>query len=158
MKNAKTNVAKRRSLFLIALIVTAIIPIYAQQYDSEKDFQFDWDPNVKDGVAITKYIGSKREVRIPPSIQNNPVTGIGKDVFRSKNITKVAIPKSVTTIEGSAFSDCSSLTSVTFQGSITEGNFGRYVFPGDLHTKYLVSDGGPGTYKRFAGNETWRKL
>jgi hypothetical protein len=62
MKNKKTNVgsfaiaklqAKRRSLFAIALIIMAIIPVYAQQYDSENDFKIDWDPNVKDGAVIT---------------------------------------------------------------------------------------------------------
>jgi len=28
---------------------------------------------------------------------------------------------------------------------------------GDLHTKYFASDGGPGTYKRFANGTTWKK-
>jgi hypothetical protein len=26
-----------------------------------------------------------------------------------------------------------------------------------LNTKYLASNGGPGTYKRFAGGQEWRK-
>jgi len=26
-----------------------------------------------------------------------------------------------------------------------------------LDDKYRASDGGPGTYKRFAGGETWKK-
>jgi hypothetical protein len=28
---------------------------------------------------------------------------------------------------------------------------------GNLNAKYLASDGGPGTYKRFAGGQEWRK-
>jgi len=113
MKNVKTNVEKRRSLLAIALIVTAMLlqgcskKAEAQEskggsaagnaktgaYNSESDFQIDWDKNVKDGVIITKYIGTKNEVNIPPSIQNNPVTGIGREAFRyNKNITRVTIP------------------------------------------------------------------
>jgi len=215
--------AKRRSLLTIALIVTAVIPVYAQQYDSEKDFEIDWDPKVKGGVLIAEYIGSKREVRIPPSIQNNPVTGIGERAFfQRRSLTGVTIPNSVTGIgysafwgctslksvtipnsvtgigdeafsrctslasitipnsvtgigEGTfygctslksitipnsvtsignwAFSRCNSLTSVTFQGKIS---FDR-VFDGNLDGLYLASDGGPGTYTRFAKGKTWKK-
>jgi len=103
---------KNKKLVLwIALIVTAIIPVYAQQYDSEKDFQIDWDSNVKDGVVITKYIGAKKEIRIPASIQNNPVTGIGDFAFyRQRGFTKVTIPNSVTSIGGNAFEECTSLS------------------------------------------------
>ena len=129
MKNTKTNVwsfataklqAKKRSFFAIALIVMAIIPVYAQQYNPESDFQIDWDKDIKDGVVITGYIGTRREVSIPPKIQNNPVTGIKYDAFRrNKNITKVTIPNGVISIEG-AFTGCTSLTSITIPNSVTE--------------------------------------
>jgi len=49
----------RKIVLWFALIVTAIIPVYAQQYDSEKDFSADWDENVEGGIKITKYLGSK---------------------------------------------------------------------------------------------------
>jgi len=39
---------------------------------------------------------------------------------------------------------------------ITSSNFVDS-FPGDLRDKYLASDGGPGTYKRFAGGGVWKK-
>ena len=148
-------------------------------YDSEKDFEIDWDKNVKDGVMITKYIGTKKEVRIPPSIQNNPVTGIGRHAF-NYNVTRIIIPDSVTSIGsqvfdgctslisviipynvtrigGGAFESCTSLTSVTFQGKISTFEGWSSPFPGDLGEKYLASDGGPGIYKRFAGGNTWKK-
>ena len=148
----------KKMVLWIALVVMAIIPVYAQQYDSEKDFEIDWDKNVKDGVIITKYVGAKKEVRIPPNIQNNPVTGIGKSAFGYKeSITRVIIPDSVTSIGGYAFSGCNSLTSVTFQSTISSDNIGWDLFPGDLKENYLASDGGPGTYKRFAGGNVWKK-
>jgi len=57
------------------------------------------------------------------------------------------ISDSVTTIGGAAFNNCASLTSVTFQGTISSDNFSsNNTFPGDLRTKYLAG-GGIGTYK-----------
>jgi hypothetical protein len=103
----------------IALILMAIVPVYAQQYDSEKDFQIDWDSNVKNGVVITKYIGTRKEVRIPPNIQNNQVTGISDNAFADSSITSVIIPNSVTRIGYTAFANCTKLTSVIISNSVT---------------------------------------
>jgi len=50
---------------------------------------------------------------------------------------------------------CSRLTSVTFQGKLND--FKYNAFDGDLSEAYFESFGGPGTYKRLAGGETWRK-
>jgi len=108
---------KIKTVLWIALILMTIIPIYAQQYDSEKDFQFKIG---KDRIEITKYIGSKKEVSIPISIQNNPVTVIGKYAFKeNQNINKVIIPDSVTSIEYGAFEGCISLTNVNLPNSVT---------------------------------------
>jgi len=286
---------KNKKMFLcIALILTAMVlsmcskkaeaqeskggsaagSAKTEAYNSESDFQIDWDKNVKDGVIITKYIGTKNEVNIPPSIQNSPVTGIeewsfsenknitkvtipngvtsigefafksctsltsitipnsvisiggsafqsctsltsitipnsvisiGKAIFNDctslisvtlpnnitsisdgafqgcssltnitipdsvtsigewafnncYNLTSIIIPNSVTSIIAKTFANCTNLTSVTFQSTITSGNFSSNMsFPGDLRTKYLASDGGPGTYKRFANGEVWKK-
>jgi len=93
----------------------------AQQYDPESDFQIDWDKNVKGGIIIAKYIGTKTEISIPPSIQNNPVTGIGKNAFQSnRRITKVTIPNGVKSIGNDAFSGCERLTSVNIPDGVTE--------------------------------------
>ena len=52
--------------------------------------------------------------------------------------------------------DCTSLTSVKFEGTISSGNIWG-PFDGDLLSKYLARDGGPGTYKRFEGSDVWKK-
>jgi len=107
----------KKMVLWLALIVMAIFPVWTQQYDSEKDFQIDWDENVKGGVIIAKYIGTKKEVSIPPRIQNNPVTGIGYEAFKdNRNITKVTIPNSVTSISG--FSGCTGLTSINIPDNV----------------------------------------
>jgi len=60
------------------------------KYDSESDFEVKRDKN---GITITKYIGSKTEVHIPPVIQNLPVTDIGEEVFLScDGLTAITIP------------------------------------------------------------------
>jgi len=93
----------------------------------------------------------------------NSVTSIGWGAFDGcTSLTSVTIPDSVTSIGNRAFRFCARLTSVTFEGTIASENF-EYgdsdspIFPGDLRDKYLASDGGPGTYRRFANAETWRK-
>jgi hypothetical protein len=70
-------------------------------------------------VEITEYIGDKWEVVIPSKIRDLPVTHIGLDAFAGKNLTKVTIPNSVTTIRDCAFLD-NQLTSVTIPNSVTE--------------------------------------
>jgi len=70
------------------------------------------------------------------------------------------IPESVTSIWSYAFSECTSLASVTFQSTIalTSPNSGG--FYGDLRTKYLATNGGKGTYTTTApvsSSSVWTK-
>jgi hypothetical protein len=58
-----------------------------------------------------------------------------------------------------AFSNCTSLSSVTFQGMIPSSEFSTSSgFPGDLRTKFYWSNtsyGTPGTYTRPSGSNIW---
>jgi hypothetical protein len=117
MRNNKTVLA----LILLALTVSA----YSQQYDSESDFEVVRGGS---GVVIVGYLGSKQEVRVPPSIQNLPVTIIGNSAFtHCTSLTAVTIPDSVTAIGGYAFQDCASLTAVTIPAGVT--TIGGAAFP-----------------------------
>jgi len=123
----------KKMVLWIALVVMAIIPVYAQQNGSEQYGSGQWggsnrsvniyeiedDKNIKDGVSIIKYNGSEKEINIPESIQNKPVTKIGVEVFCKKNLTSVIIPNSVTYIERKAF-DFNQLTSITIPDSVIE--------------------------------------
>jgi len=55
-----------------------------------------------------------------------------------------------------AFYRCTSLTSVTFEGTISSSNFDSS-FPGDLQEKYFAETGGIGTYTRSSGGTVWTK-
>ena len=92
-------------------------------------------------VMVYGYTGTRKDIRIPPRIQNLPVTHIGPYAFDDKNITSVdiphsvtyiglnaftrseiqsvTIPDSVTYIEHMAFSECMNLTSVIIPSSVT---------------------------------------
>jgi serine acetyltransferase len=110
MKNKKT---------VLILILTAAITVnaYSQQYDDESDFEVRLDWN---SVAITGYLGSKQKVRIPPRIQNLPVTIIEAAAFaKCESLTSITIPNSVTSIGVAAFAECTSLTGITIPDSVT---------------------------------------
>jgi len=107
--------------------------------------------------AVSAGTVNQGAVVIPATYNNLPVTRIKMDGFNGSSITDITIPNSVIRIHDCAFDDCTSLTSVTFQGTITANNFSSfYAFPGDLRAKYLK--GGPGTYTRPDGkSKTWTK-
>jgi hypothetical protein len=113
MKSNKTILA----LFLITAV--AVSAYTQQQYDMESDFKFEWDKDVDFGIVISGYLGSKKEINIPPSIQNAPITGIGNKAFgNNRTITRVIIPNSVTFIGGGAFERCTGLLGVTIPDSV----------------------------------------
>jgi len=97
-KTHKRNLIIALVVFLLLLITYFLFQYIKNKhtsditYNSESDFVVDWDTNVKGGVIITKYAGTKRDVRIPPSIQDYPITVIGEKAFLDKNITSVTIP------------------------------------------------------------------
>ena len=76
-------------------------------------------------VTITGYAGSGNSVTIPAEIDNLPVTTIGVEAFRSKNLSNISIPDSVIEIKSGAFS-YNQFTSITIPNSITK--IGSYAF------------------------------
>jgi hypothetical protein len=95
----------------IALLITAIIPIYAQQYDPESDFEVRTDGKT---IQIKKYVGTNQTVRIPQTIQGLPVVSIGNSAFsdRPYRFRTIAIPDSVIEIEHEVFFNCTSLIQI----------------------------------------------
>jgi hypothetical protein len=94
---------------LLLLLVT-LLPLYAQ-YDSESDFRVELSED-KNSVLITRYLGNKQNVSIPPKIQELPVREITAGAFSGCDITSITIPNSVTKIGEGAFTDCENITAI----------------------------------------------
>ncbi|MDO4543142.1 MAG: leucine-rich repeat protein, partial [Clostridia bacterium] len=75
----------------------------------------DYKYIVSDGaVTITKYLGTDRDIKIPATIGEYPVTNIAADTFRyCPLLSSVIIPHSVTNIAVSTFNNCKELKSIT---------------------------------------------
>src|SRR5688572_30005781 len=91
--------------FFATLLHVLILPAVAQA-------QFSYT-TINGTITITGYTGPGGAVAIPDTINGLPVTSIGDYAFTQRtSLTSVTIPDSVTTIGESAFESCS-LTSVT---------------------------------------------
>ena len=88
-----------------------------QRYCEESDFRVRPLDGGK-SMEIIRYVGNKQVVRIPPRLQKVPVTAIGTDAFRGKEIISVSIPNSVTVIGDSAFAQ-NQLINVTIPNGVT---------------------------------------
>ena len=90
-------------------------------------------------AIITKYNGYENNVTVPSSLDGHKVVEIGSSVYQGKLDSKtgiynspnvpllsVTIPDSIIVIDGSAFSNCRSLTSVRLSNSLEE--IGSYAF------------------------------
>jgi len=121
----------------LALILIVVIEVTActQKYDSESDFKASPQDGGK-SAEITEYVGSKWEVRIPPRIQNLPVTSIRNNAFsHSTNIISIIIPSSVTSIGMGTFVNCFQLTEI----KVAAGNNSYIANNGVLYSKDKTS-------------------
>ena len=77
--------------------------------------------------TVTNCDPSVTKANIPHTIKGVTVTSIGGSAFRyCTSLTSVTIPDSVTSIGGWAFADCASLTSVTIPDGVT--SIGEFAF------------------------------
>ncbi|MBQ2422393.1 MAG: leucine-rich repeat protein, partial [Clostridia bacterium] len=64
-------------------------------------------------ASVVGYIGDKKAVEIPPSVDDIPVTSIGDNGFADvTTIESIKVPSSITNIGSFAFSYCTGLKSI----------------------------------------------
>ena len=85
------------------------------------DADWTYTANEADATAtITGYVGTSTELNIPEKIANLTVVAIGNEAFiGNKDITKLTIPDTVTTMGVGAFKDCTNLTEVSIGSGLT---------------------------------------
>lgn len=128
---------KNLAMLLVALLILCMVSCSKDdQGDGDQDDagttagdnataygDFLYDVNQDGNYKITGYTYTgveKREVTIPATIADRPVTAIDNDAFKSlHNICAVTIPDSVVTIGAHAFYDCDFLTEITIPSSVT---------------------------------------
>lgn len=79
--------------------------------------QFNYTINTDLTVTITGYTGPGGAVTIPSTISGLPVTTIATSAFPQPGVTNIIIPSSVTNIQDSAFSGCSTLLAINVDGN-----------------------------------------
>lgn len=79
--------------------------------------------------GIKSYVGKSSEIVIPSEINGYRVIVIGQKCFANRDfIKKITIPKSIQEIEDEAFSECYSLSSVTFGDGSQLKKMGEDIF------------------------------
>ncbi len=117
---------------LITMVAICMLSLNAVAYNFSYTYQgktLYYNITSSNTVKVTVYSYSSNnyvsgDVVIPSSVTNNgttySVTSIGGSAFSScSSLTSVTIPNSVTSIGDWAFEECSSLTSVTIPNSVT---------------------------------------
>jgi hypothetical protein len=117
----------RKTALALILMTVLAVTIYAQQYNPESDFgvkrvMVTRNSKTEEEIEITDYEGDTPDVRIPPRIQNLPVTRISIGAFPN-DITSIVIPNSFTSIERQTFKNFAYLRSVTIPNSVTSIGF-----------------------------------
>ena len=94
---------------------------------SSGDFEYEVLSETDKTCEITGYTGNATDLTIPSELDGYTVTSIGGSAFADcDSLTSVDIPDSVTSIGVSAFIDCDSLTSVNIPSSVIDLGYGAF--------------------------------
>ena len=74
----------------------------------------------RDGVTISKYLGTDDNIVIPDEIDGKLVTRLDGNIFSGKAITSVEMPDTIIDIGYNVFENCDKLTDVKLSNSIKE--------------------------------------
>ena len=116
---------KKWLLGLVTFAAMVVLCAVCAGADTYGDFNYSV---LDDGtVTITRYSGSAKKVDIPKTIDGKSVMSIGDCAFSNcTSLTSITIPNSVTGIGANAFEYCSNITSLTIPDSVTSIGYGAF--------------------------------
>ncbi|MCR5653549.1 MAG: leucine-rich repeat protein, partial [Ruminococcus sp.] len=77
-------------------------------------YENGWLYNSADDGKIVGYVGDKKDITIPATVDGSAVTSVAANVFKdNEDITSVAFPSNITSIGAGAFDGCSNLKYAT---------------------------------------------
>jgi len=125
-------------------------------FDGRPTRPVGYDYTTNNGMStITKYTGSGGAVVIPIVIAGLPVASIGSSAFSNcTSVVSVTIGTNVTSFGDYAFADCASLTGVCFQGNAPVDGSNLSVFSGDDNAIVYYQPGTTGWGATFDGRPT----
>lgn len=116
-------------LLALAMVLTALpltaLPALAV---TSEDFEYAVLSEADKTCEITDYTGSATELAIPSELDGYTVTSIDGYAFSyCTSLTSITIPDSVTSIGNYAFYGCTSLTSITIPNSVTSIGYNAFL-------------------------------
>ena len=127
-----------KHFIIAALLLSAAVVSFAQQYDRTEDFDIvvlnNDGINERIDVCITGYRGTNTVIRIPLRFNRNHVTEIWDKAFAGKKITSVIIPDSIYDIAWEAFAN-NALTEIAIPNRVI---IGGHAFRGNYITQITI--------------------
>ena len=153
----KNTLSKLTFLFVFVILIGLSINVGATKADAASYGNLTY--TVSNGeVTITDCSTSATSVTIPSKINGYPVTSIGGSAFYNcTSLTSITIPDSVTSIGYSAFSGCSSLESITlpFVGGSRKTASDTYQYPFGYIFGASSYTGGTSTKQYYYGSSIY---
>ena len=140
------RISNKRWLVLIALFPCGFLPLHAASLNDLTYTTTDGKVTISDCDKA-----AAGELVIPETIEGNPVTSIGEEVFSScVSLKGITIGNGVTNIGEGAFKACRSLESITIPDSVT--SIGDGAFQGSSLKQIIFKGVAPeGGYDAFKG-------
>jgi hypothetical protein len=112
----------------VAEYESRIEELEAERSPLQESTAVDFRYTIKDGKAILiAYVGKKKQVEIPATLGNRPLTKIADRGFENNlNVESIVIPEGVEYIGWFAFSGCISLKSITVPKSVSKIEYGTF--------------------------------
>ncbi len=126
VKEHKTTAIISSAVVVLIAVIAIVVGVALTNSKSIPEPVYNVTPDgiayeiTNDCVVITGYSGKEKNIKIPRGTDGEKVIAIGNSAFSGcSSLTSIDIPDSVTSIGHSAFENCSALTSIEIPDSVT---------------------------------------